>query len=192
MRRRSPIVRALAGRRPPPGPDSLELIAVAFCALAIISVVATYAIHQMRMVEVTEAVSLAQGSVPDLVEYRAVYGDWPHTAASPEGSVISGLGTGLGAYTQSLTLGRDGVLTAHLNLSRLGEDSEVRMPASRHGRTNGVLTFRPVAFGAPGFEAMVLVCGHAAPPPGVRMAGQPNRTTLADDDLPPACRRPVR
>lgn len=168
------------------GPDALELVAVAFCALTVVALVAGFAVHLFRIAEVTDAISLAAGVEPDLIEYHAVHGRWPVAAASAQGTIIGGLGSGY--YARSLQLASNGAITANLNLSRYGESRAKALRRFMDGPDDGVVSFRPAVIGAPGHEFVVFLCGNDLPPSGASVPKARNQTTLGDEDLPPACR----
>lgn len=166
------------------GPDALELLAAAFVALTTLSLVAGFSIHLVRLAQVSEAVMLARGAVPDLIEFRSVHGYWPRTAASPQGTVISSLRSGQGSYTRSLELEPGGGLVARLMLTR-----PRGFWSMEHGHVDAALSLRPAVIGAAGFQSVIFLCGNSPPPSGVKRLEAANRTTLSTDDLPPTCRR---
>lgn len=165
------------------GPDTLELVAVCAFILAILVIPMAYGHHQIRMAEMTEPVSLVNASPNyDLIIDRSLYGRWP--SAMPEKFLKE---NGMGAYTRSLKLGAHGSMTAGVIFLDQWIRADINWSGSN--KPSGFLSFRPVIAGAQGYGSVLFLCGYASPPPGVPGSLAENRTTLADNDLPPECRK---
>lgn len=165
------------------GPDTLELVAAWAFILAVLAIPMAYGLHQARMAEMTEPVSLMNGSLNyHLIIYRSLYGRWP--SAIPVEILKE---NGVGAYTESLQLGDHGSITAKVIFLDQWVPSDMNPRSSN--KPSGFLSFRPVVAGAEGYGSVLFLCGYASPPPGVPEPLAENRTTLADNDLPSECRK---
>jgi hypothetical protein len=179
--------RVIIGRtREVRGPDALERAAVAVCILVAIVAALIYGLHQVHMVEATEAIAMVAGPTEyNLIEYRAVHGDWPpRTDTRVFGEIVQ-----QGLYVKKITLEQGGALTATLTFEALAYHPDFILNTPEKRKTSGYLSFRPAILGASGYESVMFLCGYAMPPAGAAEPQARNRTTLAANDVPPTCRR---
>jgi len=168
------------------GPDALELVFAAALVLLVTSIAMAYGLHQIRMAKATEAFTLTANARIADVEYQAFHGEWP----PPDDRFVIGSYT-QGEYVKSLTLGRDGTLTAGIRL-QVSDPERDFIVFSRFWESkpvDGYLSFRPVVAGAEGYGSVLFLCGFASPPHGIAEPAGANMTSLGGNDLPPGCRR---
>jgi hypothetical protein len=164
------------------GPDALELGFAGLTVTAVTLLALSFAVRLTHMVEVLDAVSVVSGAQTDAVVHRAVHGRWP---APGDVGVVSPDADGF--YTQHLTLGDGGVVTADLRLGRAVLNAD-GLGLHVEGGVRGRLSFRPVLFGAEDAPTLTYLCGYARPPAGAVAAPAADRTTLPRNLLPPFCR----
>lgn len=178
-----PLHRVTIGRtREVRGPDSLERAIVGIIIAVAMTLAVGFGVHQMRMADAAEAVTLARGIEYDEVVARAVHGNW----LSPPAAAGIARGT-KGRYVRKTTVGGDGVITMQLMLDTHAWGVATRAE-DRHAPIAGLLSFRPQLIGAPGYEGVTFACGYAKPPGRATSPRGDNHTTLQRRDLPPACR----
>lgn len=166
------------------GPDALERAAVAMCTLTVLVFAVGFGIHQVRMAESIEAVSLVSGTPEyNLMEYRALYGRWPSRSNA---SVVGDNATG--KYVRDISLDRDGVLTANIDFVPVSGLMNSSNTKGLKPRIDTYLSFRPLILGSGDAKAFMFLCGNASPPASNGTLYGENRTTLTRVDSPPDCR----
>jgi type IV pilus assembly protein PilA len=148
--------------------------------VAIIGVLAAIAIpaYQNYTVrsEVTEGLSLADGWKEAVSEFYAQYATFPSGSSSTGSSTtIAATGATVGKYVSGITVGANGLIT----ITYAGAQANSNL------KTAGANTLT-IAPGTDSNQDVVWVCGTAATPSGVTMAGT-NNTTLPNQFLPGAC-----
>lgn len=130
---------------------------------------------QVARVQVSEILNLASTSKIDVVAYRAEHGHWP-ADANEVGNAALLPNERLGRYVATFTLAEDGVIDALMS----SEPTTVAVADRLLSLRIGTSELDP---GAP----VVLVCGYANPPPGIRASGRDN-TQIPPDYLPYVCK----
>lgn len=182
MRPARPLHRVTIGRtRELRGPDALERGFVGLIIAAGMVVAVCFGGRLIRMSQSLEAVSLSVATKIDAVVHHTVHGRWPRPDTSATKRMVQG------TYATNLSLGRDGVITAHLTLDASRSFISHSMPLAG-GTVRGTLAFRPELLGVRGAATITYLCGYAKPVSGGVEAIAANTTTLARHDLPPFCR----
>jgi type IV pilus assembly protein PilA len=148
--------------------------------VAIIGILAAIAIPAYQnytiRAQVTEGLSLASGWKTAVAEFYNQYGTWP-TGATTTGSAttIVAAGATTGKYVSGIAVGANGVIS----ITYGGTQANAKLTAAGAN----VLTLVP---GLSTNNDVVWVCGYAATPTGVTLAGAA-ATTVAPQYLPTAC-----
>ena len=151
--------------------------------IAIIGILAAIAIpayqnYTIRS-QVTEGISLASGWKTAISEYYAQNGAFPTgstTAAAGAAGKVSVTGASVGKYVGSIAVGANGVITVLYT----GSQASAKLNAAG----KNALTFTP---GTDANNDVVWVCGSAATPAGVTLAGVTTGTTVSAAYLPTSC-----
>ncbi|MDH3620687.1 MAG: pilin [Gammaproteobacteria bacterium] len=155
--------------------DLLEFLFV----VGTIFIVAGFALReysiQVARAQVSEILNLASTSKIDLVTYRAEYGRWP-VDANEAGNATLLPHDRLGRYVATFSLDEGGVINALMSAEQASDTVADRLLSLRIGTSE-------LDSGAP----VVLVCGYAKPPAGIRASGE-NRTQIPPAYLPYLCK----
>lgn len=178
-----PLHRVTVGRsREVRGPDGLEMGIAVVIITVVISMAVWFGMRVIPMVRTLDPLSLASGPMYNEVIYHAVHGRWP----SPDDPTIVA-GNNNGAYVKDITLGRDGVITAHV-APGAGPGFGSAPSATGTATSLSALSFRPELLGSRDAPTVTFLCGYAQPVVGPVAPIGTNMTTLDKHALPPFCR----
>jgi type IV pilus assembly protein PilA len=151
------------------------MIVVAIIGILAAIAIPAYQNYTIRS-QVSEGLSLADGWKTAVSEFYTQYGTFP-TGSSSTGSstTIAVAGAVSGKYVSGITVGTGGLLT----ITYAGPQAN----ASLNTASKNTLTLAP---GTDSNLDVIWVCGSAATPSGVTMAGT-NNTTIPSQYLPATC-----